>query len=195
MIEMLREATKRHFKLSDDQLTSMAAHWDLLLRWNQKVNLTAITDPQEAAYAHYADSLAATAYLSAGPVLDIGSGGGFPGIALAIAMPHLDFTLLEPRQKRVSFLQTVQARLNLRNVRVLCGRLEDKPDRLYAHAVSRAVFSDAKVFESTARWLLAGGTMLAYRAADASKKANGEARSHSYQIRGRERRIDIWTFP
>jgi 16S rRNA (guanine527-N7)-methyltransferase len=174
----------------------MAAHWELLLKWNQKTNLTAITDPKAAAFTHYADSLAAMGYLHVGPVLDVGSGGGFPGIVLAIALPHLQFTLLEPRQKRVSFLQTVQARLALDNVRVLCGRLEDAPDQVYAHAVSRAVFSDAQMFESTAPWLASGGTMLAYRAADAPvAKTLCKLETQPYTIGGRTRRIDVWTFP
>ncbi len=140
-----------------------ARHWELVLAWNERVNLTAISDNVEAAWLHYRDSLAALPLLTQGPVLDVGSGAGYPGIPLAIALPELQFSLLEPRRKRASFLENAAARLGLNNVRVLNGAIEDAPPELFAAAVTRATFSSLLDLDKCLGWIKPGGKVVAYR--------------------------------
>ena len=150
-------------------LAAMAQHWSLVQQWNARTNLTAIHDTATAIARHYRDSLMALPHLAGGPIVDFGSGAGFPGMVLAIARPDWQVTLVEPRRKRVSFLEVARARLKLDNVRVHHGRLEDAADQSYAHAVSRATFADAgfmdmaEVQTHVGRWLREDGTMLLYR--------------------------------
>jgi 16S rRNA (guanine527-N7)-methyltransferase len=172
-------------------LAACAVHWECVQRWNARTNLTAVTSAEDAAWLHYRDSLAALPLLTGGPIVDFGSGAGYPGIPLALARPDWLFTLVEPRRKRLSFLEMVVARLQLRNVRLRLGRIEDAPDEAYAHGVTRATFSQDGAFTAAARWLRAEGSLLAYR----SDQARGAAQPvHRYSVREQPRCIEIWTF-
>ncbi len=154
---------------SEGAQITLAAHWSLVQQWNARTNLTAINDTPTAIVRHYRDSLMVLPHLTDGPIVDFGSGAGFPGMVLAIARPDWQVTLVEPRRKRVSFLEVARARLKLENVRVHHGRLEDVADQSYVHAVSRATFADAgfmamaEVQTHVGRWLREDGTMLLYR--------------------------------
>ena len=151
-----------------ESLDLMYRHWQLVLQWNARTNLTAIKSDQEALLRHYADSLVMAEYLlRAGRVLDVGSGGGFPGIPLAIVRQDLDWVLLEPRKKRVSFLQMVKARLQLSNVEVVNGRSDQEMTHLCDAAVTRATFSDEAGARSVMDWVKPGGYLLALRSLDA----------------------------
>ncbi len=105
----------------------VALHLTLLAKWADKINLTSVSNPDEALVRHVVDSLSllklARVRSSAGPWLDVGSGAGFPGIPLAVARPDVDITLLEPRQKRGVFLGRVLAEAGVKNARWLEGRL------------------------------------------------------------------------
>ena len=97
-----------------------------LVKWNQKINLTAITDPFEIAVKHFLDSIAPAPVIPPdASLLDIGSGGGFPGIPLKILMPSLSVTLIDASRKKVSFLNHVIRILKLENVEALYVRAED----------------------------------------------------------------------
>jgi 16S rRNA (guanine527-N7)-methyltransferase len=194
MVDCLREAcADLDLTLSDETLEAMAAHWDLVCRWNARTNLTAIVDDPRAATLHYRDSLAALELINSGPIVDFGSGAGFPGIPLALARPDWLITLVEPRRKRASFLEMAVARLNLRNVKVRVGRLEDTPDQLYRHAVTRATFSDEAAFEKASRWLEPQGSLLAYRSDSGESSARVHSQ-HRYKVANSARVIEVWTF-
>ncbi|MCC6485746.1 MAG: 16S rRNA (guanine(527)-N(7))-methyltransferase RsmG [Armatimonadetes bacterium] len=118
---------KLALKLSAEQETRMGAFARLLFETNQRLNLTRITDPQEVAVKHFADSLTV---LSVGVeeragAVDVGSGGGLPGIPLAIARPDLRVTMLEATGRKAAFLSEAVASLGLDNAEVLCGRVEE----------------------------------------------------------------------
>ena len=178
-------------QLDAQQVSLMHAHWGLVRAWNERTNLTAIDDDTAAAQHHYADSLAALPHVAEGPVLDIGSGAGFPGIPLAIACPETTFCLLEPRRKRVSFLMSSVARLGLSNVNVIHGRIQDPPPLLYALALTRATFSSPEDLRQCLSWLEPGGRFVAYRSAESSP-LNGAERQ-TYCVGRTSKALDLLT--
>ena len=140
----------------------LLAFRDLLLKWNRTYNLTALRDPQQAISHHLLDALAILPYVGAGPLLDVGSGGGFPGIPLAIARPDLSVTLVDAVQKKATFLQQAAIELELKSVAVHHARVEEMRGQ-YAQISSRA-FAELARFVSLTRHLLApGGRWLAMK--------------------------------
>lgn len=115
--------------LSDSQLQAIQAYLDLLLRWNAKLNLTAIRDPEEVVTRHFGESLFAARQLfraadSRITAIDIGSGAGFPGLPIKLWCPSLNLTLIESNQRKATFLREVIRTLNLSSVSVLTERAE-----------------------------------------------------------------------
>ncbi|HLW73799.1 MAG TPA: 16S rRNA (guanine(527)-N(7))-methyltransferase RsmG, partial [Gammaproteobacteria bacterium] len=97
---------------------------ELLLHWNQAYNLTAVRDPDEMLTKHVLDSLAVLPFVQAGPVEDVGSGAGLPGIPLAVALPGMRFTLLDSNGKKTRFMTHAAVELGLKNVEVVQARAE-----------------------------------------------------------------------
>jgi len=176
-------------RLTLGQLRQLEDHWRLVLAWTARTNLTAITDDADAALLHYRDSLEALAVLPPGPIVDLGSGAGYPGLPIAIAEPARSVTLVEPRAKRVSFLKVAVARLGLANVRVRQASSTDTPDQAYAAAVTRATFSDSADLLACQRWLAFGGLLVAFRSAASGDR---DAELHSYAIAGQPRLLELW---
>jgi 16S rRNA (guanine527-N7)-methyltransferase len=129
MLEMLAEAADRlDHPLSDEQLDQFARYRDLLLEWNAKINLTAIVEPNAVETLHFVDSIAGLAALPAEEglhVIDVGTGGGLPGLALRIARPDLRLTLLDSMAKKTMVLRDICRELGLDDVEVLTGRAEE----------------------------------------------------------------------
>ncbi|MDE2344679.1 MAG: 16S rRNA (guanine(527)-N(7))-methyltransferase RsmG [Betaproteobacteria bacterium] len=138
---------------------------DLLEKWNAVINLTAVRDRARMVTLHLLDSLTVVSRLTGKiRLLDVGSGGGMPGIPLAIALPGLQVTLLEPNQKKAAFLRQAKLELGLENVQVVAERVERwQTDDRFDAIVSRA-FSDLPDFVSGARRLLTpDGTIIAMK--------------------------------
>jgi 16S rRNA (guanine527-N7)-methyltransferase len=112
---------------SQEQVKQIQQYIDVLLRWNEKMNLTAIRDPIEILYRHICESAFGTAVLSAEKcrLADVGSGGGFPGIPMKIVKPDIDLFLIESNMKKATFLTEVVRELELTGVRVLVSRYEE----------------------------------------------------------------------
>ena len=146
------------------QQHALLAYVDLLSTWNKSFNLTAIRDPREMVTQHLLDALVALPYVTQGPVLDVGSGAGLPGIPLAIARPDLHFTLLDSNGKKIRFIKQVVISLQLTNVDVVQSRVENYQTAMpFALIVSRA-FSSLEQFIRLSRHLLAaGGEWLAWK--------------------------------
>ncbi len=126
--ELNTVATAYGLKLTEEQLTQFDTYYNLLVDWNKKINLTAITEPKEFAIKHIVDSL--SAYKSdivkdGMSLIDVGTGAGFPGLPLKIFLPKLKLTLLDSLNKRVKFLQLVVDTLHLENVEVIPARSEE----------------------------------------------------------------------
>jgi 16S rRNA (guanine527-N7)-methyltransferase len=131
----------------------LLAFRDLLLKWNKTYNLTALRDPDQAISHHLLDSLAILPHVGSGPLLDVGSGGGLPGIPLAIVRPELAVSMVDTVQKKTTFLQQAVIELALKNVTVHHARVEAMPGQ-YAQISSRA-FAELGLFVSLTRHLLA----------------------------------------
>jgi 16S rRNA (guanine527-N7)-methyltransferase len=125
-------------ELTDTQREQLRKHYDLLLHWNKKLNLISTRSESEIVERHYYESLFLGRYLPAGPlkIADIGSGGGFPGLVVAVQRPEFAVTLIESHQRKAVFLR--EASRNLPNVRVLARRAEDAGER-FDWVISRAV--------------------------------------------------------
>lgn len=146
------------------QEVALLDYLNLMGKWNRTYNLTAIHEPGRMLTHHLLDSLAIAPHVGAGPLLDVGSGGGLPGIPLAILRPELKVTLLDASQKKCSFMQQAAIELGLTNVEVVHARVEAfRPASGYAQIVSRA-FSELNEFLGLTRHLLApGGEWLAMK--------------------------------
>jgi 16S rRNA (guanine527-N7)-methyltransferase len=136
----------------------------LLDKWNRVYNLTAVRETERMVSHHLLDSLAAVPFFQAGTVLDVGSGGGLPGIPLAIARPELQVTLIDSIAKKTAFLLQAKAELGLANLTVVTSRVEDyRPEAGFDVITSRA-FSDLREFVTLTRHLLKpGGHWLAMK--------------------------------
>ena len=142
----------------------LLAYLALLDKWNRVYNLTAVRDAGRMVSHHLLDSLAAVPFFTREQVLDVGSGGGLPGIPLAIVRPELRVTLIDSIAKKTAFLLQAKAELGLANVQVITGRVEDfRPEAGFDVITSRA-FSDLNTFATLTRHLLnPGGCWLAMK--------------------------------
>jgi 16S rRNA (guanine527-N7)-methyltransferase len=147
--------------LSDSARGKLVAYMELLAKWNQTFNLTAIRDPLQMVSHHVLDSLAVLGELPAGRLADIGSGAGLPGIPIAIAEPERPIVLLEASEKKGSFLRQAVIELELANSAVHIGRAEAwYPIEQFAVVISRA-FAELVEFINCCRHLVAEGGVLA----------------------------------
>jgi 16S rRNA (guanine527-N7)-methyltransferase len=133
----------------------LMAYLGLLQKWNKVYNLTAIRDAEQMVSHHLLDSLAVLPYLWPGRWLDVGCGAGLPGLVLAITQPEWQFTLLDSNSKKTSFVQQAVIELGLKNVEVLCSRVEEVQNtEKYNGIISRA-FAETVDFIALTRHLLA----------------------------------------
>ncbi len=140
--------------LPADAEAKLLAYLALLDKWNRVYNLTAVRDTERMVSHHLLDSLAAVPFFQGGRVLDVGSGGGLPGIPLAIARPDLQVTLIDSIAKKTAFLLQAKTELGLDNLSVVTNRVEDyRPETGFDLITSRA-FSDLREFVALTRHLL-----------------------------------------
>jgi len=166
---LVREASAMGISIDFLQIEQIARHCAELTQWNEKINLTAIIDPLEIAVKHVLDSMAAIGLIpEKASVLDIGSGGGFPGIVLKIVKPDISVTLIDASRKKISFLKHVIRSLGLERINALHRRAETlQTISDYVNAfdvvVSRS-FAVLDVFvENAYPFLSEKGIMIAYK--------------------------------
>lgn len=155
--------------LPADARSKLSSYLDLLTKWNRVYNLTAIRNREQMQLLHVDDALAVLRFLPDAPqlrLLDVGSGGGVPGIPLAIARPGWEVVLLDSNRKKVSFLTQAVIELRLGNVHAVASRVEDYvADATFDVVISRA-FSDLASFAADARAHIApGGVIVAMKGA------------------------------
>ena len=157
--------------LTAEQIGQFSVYHEMLLDWNTRMNLTALTAPEDVAVKHIIDSLTAydaALFDGARTLIDVGTGAGLPGIPLAVYAPHLTVTLLDALNKRVRFLTEVTAAMGLQNVRCIHARAEEaartaEHRAAYDIVVSRAVARLPVLLEYTLPFVRVGGTLLALK--------------------------------
>jgi len=176
--------------LPQTQHQALLGYLGLLARWNRAYNLTAVRDPAVMVRRQLLDSLSILPWVDRGPLLDVGTGAGLPGIPLAIARPELNFSLLDTNGKKTRFVQQAVGELGLANVEVIRGRVEqlERPGH-YALITSRAFATLAGMVDLTAPLLAADGGWLAMKGADpaaelADLPAGLAAEVHRLQVPG-----------
>lgn len=156
-------------QLAPDQCERLASFAALLVKWNRVHNLTALDRPSDVLTHHLLDSLAIVPELVRGPagrtprILDVGSGGGLPGIPIAIALPEAHVTLIDRVQKKTAFLQQVRVELALPNVEVVHARVEQFKAPPFDIVVSRAFASLAEMVRLTRHLVAPGGIWAAMK--------------------------------
>lgn len=168
--------------LSEQMVCQLEDYARLLVDWNEKMNLTAITEPEEIAVKHFLDSLSPIPTgLIRGKVIDVGTGAGFPGLVLKIACPEISLTLLDSLNKRIRFLETVSEELGIReNIRFVHARAEDaaRLERgVYDTVVSRAVANLATLSELCLPFLKVGGYFIALKGPAAEEELENAKRA------------------
>ena len=144
--EFLEELKKLGINLTNDQIDKLARFYQLLVTWNEKINLTTIIKEEEVYLKHFYDSLTLIKVIDLRQpltVLDVGTGAGFPGIVLKIVFPNLKITLLDSLTKRINYLNEIIKELDLHDIETVCSRCEEytkinreKYDLVVARAVS-----------------------------------------------------------
>ena len=170
---------EQNINLTDQQKTQFERYFELLVEWNQKINLTAITEKEEVYLKHFYDSIAPIlqGLIANQPIklLDIGAGAGFPSLPMKILYPQLDVTIIDSLNKRINFLQLLAEELNLEGVHFYHGRAEDfaqdKSFRAQFDIVTaRAVARMQVLSELTIPYLNVGGKLLALKASNAPEE-------------------------
>ena len=165
-------------KLTEEQKLKLEKYMEGILSWNEKVNLTNITDPAEFRIKHNADSLMCVdfpEFQSAKNIIDVGTGGGFPGIPLAVYAPDKHFTLLDSLNKRLRIIDELAGGLDITNITLVHGRAEDvarnrEHREKYDLCVSRAVSNLATLSEYCLPFIKVGGYLLAYKGPGADQE-------------------------
>jgi 16S rRNA (guanine527-N7)-methyltransferase len=184
--------SERGIVLSDDQLNQFEAYYRALIEWNEKMNLTGITDRAEVYVKHFFDSLSLAFYVKMGNIsslCDVGSGAGFPGIPLKIAFPHLKLTIVDSLNKRILFLQHVVDQSRLTDVQCVHGRAEDIA-RLPQHrdaydlATARAVAKLSVLAEFCLPFVKVGGLFVAMKGSEVQDEVS-ESQFSLAELKGR----------
>ena len=164
-------------KLDDLAVNRLCTYNELLIEWNEKINLTALTAPEDVALKHFTDSLMLLRYSTIEKdacVIDVGTGAGFPGLVLKIAQPDIRLTLLDSLQKRLTFLDTVCRALDIEDVELIHSRAEDGSRTelrdSFDIAVSRAVASMNTLCEYDMPYVRVGGRFIAMKGKDADSE-------------------------
>lgn len=166
------EAGAGHFRLrlTEAQLDAFGRYAEILIEWNRRLNLTRIIEPDEIAVKHFLDSLSIYPALppDTGRIIDVGSGAGFPGLPLKIALPHLRLTLLEATGKKTAFLRHAVETLGLAEVEILTARAEEaghlaEHREQYDVALARAVAALPVLAEYTLPLVRVGGLVVAQK--------------------------------
>ncbi|WP_019851601.1 16S rRNA (guanine(527)-N(7))-methyltransferase RsmG [Desulfitobacterium sp. PCE1] len=176
--ELLNRLTleRLDIQLSQDQVEKFSTYADLLVQWNEKVNLTSITEPEEIILKHFIDSLALVSFIQGNKLADIGTGAGFPGIPLKILLPEVEVYLVDSLAKRLDFLEVVIEELELKKVKTIHARAEDfardpKYRETFDCVTSRAVARLPVLLEYAVPLLKKGGYFLAAKGSQANEEA------------------------
>lgn len=166
---LISESKKLHLEFSEGQIGQMVRYGELLVEWNEKMNLTGITDPEGVAVKHMLDSAVGASLIPKNAkVIDVGTGAGFPGMVLKIVRPDIQVVLFDSLRKRLTFLDEVIEQLGLTDIRTIHSRAEEGGHRkdLREHfdvAVARAVAALPALSEYCLPFVKPKGSFLAWK--------------------------------
>lgn len=185
-IELKEKSNKIDVKIKDKEVEQFYEYMNSLLEWNEKINLTAITDPKEVILKHFIDSITIQKYIQKeNSVVDVGTGAGFPGIPLNIVNNEAKYTLVDSLNKRIKFLDEIIDKLNLKNIETVHSRAEDfaKENReTYDVATSRAVAALNVLLEYLLPLVKVGGLCICMKGSNVQEEI--EASSNALKILG-----------
>lgn len=191
-----------HVKLSNGQVDQFNRYYELLVKKNEVMNLTAITDYHEVCLKHFADSISLSQYYdmsSVDSLIDVGTGAGFPGIPLKILFPNLNVTLLDSLNKRLLFLEDVIDELDLDNIKTVHSRAEEagRMKNLREHydlCVSRAVANLSTLSEYCLPLVKVGGNFISYKAGEVEDEINS-AKHAIKKLGGKIKSVEEFSLP
>lgn len=193
--EIIEKSEKIGVVLNKKQLNQFYEYMNLLLDWNEKINLTAITEPEEIILKHFVDSLTIAKYIEKGQSLvDVGTGAGFPGIPLKIYREDISIMLLDSLNKRINFLNEVIEKLDLKHITTIHSRVEEfGKNRKYREkfdvATSRAVANLATLSEYMLPLVKIGGKSICMKGPEISQEIENSKRAIKI-LGGRVEKID-----
>lgn len=174
---LLNAAEELDVKVDEIQIEKFNLYMKLLLEWNQKINLTAITEEKEIIIKHFIDSLTCAKYINSGDkVIDVGTGAGFPGIPIKLVkVNENNVVLMDSLNKRVKFLKEIIEKLRLEGICAVHGRAEDMGNsseyrEMYDVVVARAVANLSVLVEYCLPFVKIGGIMLGMKGGDAAEE-------------------------
>ena len=176
--------------LNDDEVKMFEEYQELLLEWNEKINLTAITDENDIITKHFVDSLYCLKYIKDGDkIIDVGTGAGFPGIPIKIVSHETEITLLDSLNKRIIYLEEVINKLGLEKIEAIHGRAEEfginpKFREKYDIVTARAVANMKVLSEYCIPFLKVGGKFICMKGSDYKEELN-DAKSHIETLGGK----------
>lgn len=197
---IINKAHKINIDLEEDQIYKLYIYMNLLLEWNEKINLTTIIEPDDIILKHFIDSITVNKYLkNARNVIDIGTGAGFPGIPLKIINNKVKFTLVDSLNKRISFLKEIVEQLCLRDIEIVHSRAEDLARSVayrekYDIVTSRAVAKLPILLEYMMPFAKIGGKCICMKASNIDEELR-EAHKAIEQLGGKVLKIDTFKLP
>lgn len=192
-------AKQIEIELTKEQIEKYYNYMNLLLEWNEKINLTAIIEPREIILKHFVDSLTIAKYIKDDEkLIDVGTGAGFPGIPLSIVKENTDIVLLDSLNKRINFLEEVKENLKLENITTIHGRAEEfgknkKERETYDIATSRAVAPLNILLEYLLPLVKVGGKAICMKGSNIEEIEN--ARNALEILGGKIEKIEEITLP
>ena len=199
-INLLDLAKKINVNLENNQIKQFNKYMDLLLDWNEKINLTAITEKNDIIIKHFVDSLTCLKYIEKNKnIVDIGTGAGFPGIPVAIANDSIKVTLVDSLNKRVNFLQEVIKEINLKNTEAIHARAEEFGQNnlhreKYDYCVSRAVSNLTVLVEYMLPLIKIGGRCICMKGPDIEEEISN-AKFAIKELGGKIETVDEFILP
>lgn len=198
--EMLEKSSKLNINLTVEQLNKFYKYMEMLITWNEKINLTAIIEPHEIILKHFIDSLTLDKYLKNNEnLVDVGTGAGFPGIPISIVRKDIKITLVDSLNKRLNFLNEVIKELKLENVETVHSRAEDlgqdiKYREKFDISTSRAVANLSTLSEYLIPLVKINGQAICMKAGDAQEEIKN-AQNAIKTLGGQVNKIEEFCLP
>lgn len=179
--ELKDKMAEINVKITEEQIKQFYTYMSLLLEWNEKINLTAITNPKDIILKHFVDCATIYEYVE-GKVLDMGTGAGFPGVPLKILNPKIEIKLVDSLNKRINFLKIIIKELNLNNIEAIHSRAEELGNNKdyrekFDVVVSRAVAQTSILAEYTIPFCKIGGKCIFMKGANIQEELNNSKKA------------------